>query len=187
MLAVPDLPSPFDLLLVFHGYAKIMICLLQLWWLLVVTGQLCVAIDMLDVLKNYPDLSSISSLIATSPAATKLLSSAQGFTFLAPSNNAIAVFNKQDRNFTVPGLLEAVVQYSLLQGVYSVLSFSATPVFAASNLNNLTLTNVTGGQVVELLADSRGKPTIITGNTTLTTTSSTVSNAHTPVVVPRKI
>lgn len=160
-----------------------MIYSLQLWWLLTTTLQLCVAIDILDVLKNYPDLRAISSLIATSPVAANLLSSAQDFTFLAPSNHAIAVFNEQDRNFTVPGLLEAIVQYSLLQGVYTVLSFSETPQFAATNLNNLTFANVTGGQVVELVADSRGNPTIITGNTTITTSSSTVSDASRTVVL----
>jgi hypothetical protein len=143
------------------------------WWLatLVSYGS---AISLLEVLQTYPQLSSLSSLVNGSSNVTALLASSNNFTFLAPSNDAISAFNSQNPG-TLNGSLLANVQYGLLKGGFPTLSISSTPQFIASNLSNATYANVTGGQVVELVLSSDGTPEVLTGNKTISTSTSTVS------------
>jgi hypothetical protein len=145
----------------------------SLWWLatLVSYGS---AISLLEVLQTYPQLSSLSSLVNGSSTATALLASSNNFTFLAPSNDAISAFNSQNPGVLNPSLL-ANVQYGLLKGGFPTLSISKTPQFIASNLSNATYANVTGGQAVELVLSSDGTPEVLTGNKTISTSTSTVS------------
>jgi hypothetical protein len=145
----------------------------SLWWLatLVSYGS---AITLLEVLQSNPQLSSLSALVNASSNATALLASSNNFTFLAPSNDAISSFNSQNPGVLNSSLL-ANVQYGLLKGGFPTLSFTNTPQFVPSNLTNATYANVTGGQVVELVLGSDGSPEIVTGNKTISTSTSSVS------------
>ena len=154
----------------------------DLWWfailllLLVAHGS---AITLLEVLQTYPQLSTLSSLVNASSNATSLLANATDFTFLAPSNSAIQSYNGANANNTLTGdLFEANLQYSLLQGGYSTLSFSNTSQFVTSHLTNTSYTNVTGGQVVDLVLDYYGTPSAVTGNKNTSTSTSAVCLDH---------
>ena len=142
-------------------------------WLVAFVAHGC-AITPLAVLQSYSELSTLYAYVNSSPNLTSLLSSPNNFTFLATSNTAISNFLFQNPNHLTADLLEATLQYSLLRGGYPTLSFSNTPQFVESNLVNASYTNVTGGQRVELLLDSSGKPQIVTGNKSISTSTSTV-------------
>lgn len=134
------------------------------------------AIALLQVLQQYPQLSSLNTLVNSSANATALLANSNNFTFLAPSNDAISKFNSQN-----PGVLNGTqlfpnVQYGLLKGVYPTLSITTTPQFVQSNLSDSTYANVTGGQAVELVLGSGGTPEILTGNQSISTSIGSVSS-----------
>ncbi|TVY35773.1 Fasciclin-like arabinogalactan protein, partial [Lachnellula occidentalis] len=131
------------------------------------------AITLLQVIQSYPDLSLLSTYISNSSSISSLLSSANNFTFLAPSNRAIDSFLTDNPNVLTEGLLEATIQYSLLRGGYPKLSFSDTPLFVASNLVNATYSNVTDGQAVELVLDGGGDPQAVSGNKSVSTAATT--------------
>jgi hypothetical protein len=135
------------------------------------------AITLLEVLQSNSQLSSLNSLVNASPNVTALLASSNNFTFLAPSNDAIAAFNSQNPG-VLNGSLLANVQYGLLKGGFPSLSFSNTPQFVPSNLVNASYANVTGGQTVELVLGSDGSPEIVTGNRSISTFISSVSPAQ---------
>ena len=151
----------------------------SLWWLitLVTHGS---AITPLQAIQSYPQLSTLQNYINASSNFTSLLSSANNFTFLAPSNDAFATFANQNQNITNKDLLEATLQYSLLQGGFPTLSFSKTPQFVASNLVNATYSNVTGGQRAELVLGSDGTPQVVTSNQSISTSNSTVCSKTPP-------
>ncbi|KAF8855939.1 FAS1 domain-containing protein [Acephala macrosclerotiorum] len=125
------------------------------------------AITLLQVLRSYSDLSSLSGYVNASANATALLANANNFTFLAASNAAIAKFATQNSNALAEDVLEATLEYALLKGGYPSLSFSQTPQFAATNLVNGSYANVTGGQAMELVLGSSGSLEVISGNKTL--------------------
>ena len=153
----------------------------SLWWLatLVSYGS---AISLLQVLQTYPQLSSLNVLVNASANATALLANSNNFTFLAPSNDAISKFNSQN-----PGTLNGTqilpnIQYGLLKGGYPTLSITNTPQFIQSNLSDPTYANVTGGQTVELVLGSDGTPEFITGNGSISTSTTPVSPQKIPLV-----
>ena len=134
------------------------------------------AITLLQVLQTYPQLSSLSAYINSSSTSITLLSTANNFTFLAPSNTAISKYLTQNPNVLTPDLLAATLQYSLLKGGYPSLSFTDTPNFVQSYLTNASYANVTGGQRVELLSTASvgGLAEMVTGNKTITSSPTAV-------------
>jgi uncharacterized surface protein with fasciclin (FAS1) repeats len=143
------------------------------WWLatLATHGS---AITLFDVLNTYPQLSTLKSYISASPNVTSFLQNANNFTFLAPSNDAITTFTSQTNSNLTEDVLQATLQYSLLQGGFPALSFTNASLFIASNLYNGSHANVTGGQRVELVAGSDGIPEVVTGNRSVSTATQTV-------------
>lgn len=133
------------------------------------------AITLLQVLESYSELASLASYVNSSEQATALLANANNFTFLAPSNAAIAKFTGNNPNVLTQDLLEATHEYSLLKGGYPSLSFTETPQFVSSNLVNGTYANVTGGQVVQLISNSDGQNQVLTGNKSISISSTAVS------------
>lgn len=131
--------------------------------------------SLLDVLQAYPELSTLQSYVNASSTATSLLANASDFTFLAPNNVAIENFINTNPNGLTDDLLQATLQYSLLQDGFPALSITNNSQFVVSDLNNASYTNVTSGQVVELLADSTGTPQAVTGNKSISTLTTTVS------------
>ena len=143
------------------------------WWLVALASHVC-SISLLGILQSYSELSTLESYINGTASLNGLLTNANNFTFLAPTNDAIGKYLTQSDNSTLStDLLQALVQYSLLKGGYPTLSFLNSPQFVSSNLVNGTYSNVTAGQAVELVS-SKGKPQIVTGNKNVSTISSAV-------------
>ncbi|KAL9112029.1 MAG: hypothetical protein Q9227_003649 [Pyrenula ochraceoflavens] len=143
----------------------------NLWWLLILATPVW-SIGLLDVLDSYPELSILWSYLNGTATKNNLLSKANNFTFLAPSNDAIQKLIYTSYNQTLStDTFQALTQYSLLQGGFPTLSFSDTPQFIPSNLKNATYANVTGGQAVELVKNSDGKSQVVTGNKNISTIS----------------
>jgi uncharacterized surface protein with fasciclin (FAS1) repeats len=155
---------------------------LNLFGLLLLPSQ-AAAQTILSVLGVQSDLSMLNSFIDSSPAISRLLSTANNFTFFAPSNAAINAW------LATPGTtslttdqVEALISYHLIHGTFSVATFSQVPIFANSNLNNVTFENVTSGQAVELLQTPTG-PSVISGNSTISTISKAVSLPYVGTII----
>ncbi|KAH8784330.1 FAS1 domain-containing protein, partial [Hyaloscypha finlandica] len=119
---------------------------------------------LLSVLQNHFELSTFNSYVNGSQKLTNLLSSADNVTLLAPSNAAFeAWLPKQAPNLT-EDQIEALLTYHLVHGVFPSVTFSDQPQFSKTFLNNITYTNVTGGQRAELSTGSSGNPEIVSGN-----------------------
>ncbi|KAG0651787.1 Fasciclin arabinogalactan [Hyphodiscus hymeniophilus] len=131
--------------------------------------------SIIPTLASYPDLSTLYSYINGSTKLFNLLNTAENFTFLAPTNDAIAQWIVSNGNNTpAADVIEAQLSYHLLNGSWPTVDFTAAPQFAATDLTNSTYNNVTifpGGQRVELVAGPGGDPEIISSNKTATTIS----------------
>jgi uncharacterized surface protein with fasciclin (FAS1) repeats len=135
-----------------------------------VSGQ-----TLLDVLSSNLELTTLHHYVNGSSSLTSLLSSLSGFTLLAPSNTAFSNL-LASRNETAISDTEMVelVQYHILNGHFPANSWSSEPQFVATYLTNPAYTNVTGGQVVELVSDSQGNPLILSWNKTVSTITTQV-------------
>jgi len=145
----------------------------SLCWLatLVVHGA---CITLLGVLQSQPDLSTFYSYVNASTNGSSLLGNANNFTLIAPSNNAIAALLASDPTALSKDVIDATLQYSLLDGGYPSLSFTNSSQFVTTNLNNATYANVTGGQRIELLLGPDGVPQVVSGNNSISRSPSTV-------------
>jgi len=86
------------------------------------------------------------------------LGNATNLTILAPNNqaiNALLANNQTSAALTAdPGLATALLYYHILNGTYYAANFTSAPQFIPTALTNKTYENVTGGQVVEIIANS---------------------------------
>jgi uncharacterized surface protein with fasciclin (FAS1) repeats len=107
--------------------------------------------NLTSVLAGNENLTSLVSLFSASPDIANALGSAQNITLLAPSNDALSALNSSGllSSSSQQGLVQALLNYHVLVGVFNSSSISETPVFPATLLNNTAFANVTGGQVVE--------------------------------------
>lgn len=81
---------------------------------------------------------------------------------MAPSNDAVNLaLNSSDSTALLAnqGALTALLQYHILNGSYMLDSFQNTSEFIATDLNNQTYSNVTGGQRVECRRAANGNVT----------------------------
>ncbi|KAF3351117.1 Histone H2B [Verticillium dahliae VDG2] len=112
-----------------------------------------------QLLSQTPELSTLNSLLATVPQVGQMLSTANGITILAPSNQAFDKFMRdhpdQAQMSNTPKAVTALLQYHVVMGMVMSKQLSAQPVFGQTLLN-APFANVTGGQRVELsLVDNR--------------------------------
>ncbi|EEY16070.1 beta-Ig-H3/fasciclin [Verticillium alfalfae VaMs.102] len=112
-----------------------------------------------QLLSQTPELSTLNSLLATVPQVGQMLSTANGITILAPSNQAFDKFMRdhpdQAQMSNNPQAVTALLQYHVVMGTVMSNQLSAQPVFGQTLLN-APFANVTGGQRVELsLVDNR--------------------------------
>jgi uncharacterized surface protein with fasciclin (FAS1) repeats len=107
--------------------------------------------NLTSVLAGNENLTSLVSLLSASPDLANSLGSAQNITLFAPSNDALSALNSSGllSSSSQEGLVQALLSYHVLVGVFNSSSISETPVFPATLLNNTAFANVTGGQVVE--------------------------------------
>lgn len=119
-----------------------------------------------QALNSSSQLTSLSGVLAL-PGLAQLvqgLSSAQNVTILAPSNEAFASIG----NATIQalsqneGLLTALLQYHVLNGTFLSSAITNQSAFVPTLLTNELFTNVTGGQVVEAVAND-GNVTFFSG------------------------
>lgn len=122
---------------------------------------------LLDTIKDIKELNTLNSIVSASKNLTALFNSVKDFTFLAPSDDALENwFAEGDGKNNVALLEKKLLRYHLLRGRITTEEFKEIPKFEHSFMNNTSFTNVTGGQVVELVKRN-GEPIIISGNRTL--------------------
>jgi hypothetical protein len=127
--------------------------------------QYASALSLLEVLVAEPDLSTLFSRVNSSAVLAPLLGAADDYTFFAPSNNAIDAFLQTQLNATSEAAFQALIQYSLVKKAFTEVTFTETPQFAKSNLVDAQYSNVTDGQVVELVLRD-GQAQVVSGNQT---------------------
>jgi uncharacterized surface protein with fasciclin (FAS1) repeats len=108
--------------------------------------------NLTTVLAGNENLSGLVTLLQSSPDIVSALSGAQNITLLAPSNDALGALNSSGilSSGSQEGLIQALLNYHVLVGVFNSSSITETPAFPATLLNNTAFANVTGGQVVEV-------------------------------------
>ena len=107
-------------------------------------------------LMSNANLTNLTSYVSLFPSLLSSLSMATNITILAPSNDAFAAFLNSSAGMAI-GLndttaIEAILSYHVLNGTYPASSIMSTPAFIPTMLNNPAYSNVTGGQVVEAVA-----------------------------------
>ncbi|KAF2235677.1 FAS1 domain-containing protein [Viridothelium virens] len=126
--------------------------------ILAAINQLVSSQNINEVLSQYSQLSSLTSIITNSSALFTQLEAANNFTFLAPSNDAIATWTRSPSSNTS---IDILLTYHLLTGSLllspPVKGWYNVSIFMSSALNDTRYTNVTGGQRVEFLFDGQAK------------------------------
>ena len=133
-------------------------------------GASCTAAQSLvSVLSGNPDLSNLTSALQEFPDLLSALNSASNITVLAPNNaafQALAATSAGKAAESDAGLLEAILEYHVINGTYPAASISSTGAFVPTLLTNTSYTNVTGGQRVEGISSSSGVTFISGGKAT---------------------
>ncbi|KAF8878020.1 FAS1 domain-containing protein [Gymnopilus junonius] len=120
--------------------------------------------SIVSVLQNQTQLSNLVTLLNSQPAVVSALTSATNITLLAPHNDAIMTFlNSPAGAAADSGTVAALLEYHVVNGAFKSTAFTTTPVFASTLLTNSSFTNVTGGQVVEAVAEQGGGVDIFSG------------------------
>jgi uncharacterized surface protein with fasciclin (FAS1) repeats len=97
-------------------------------------------------LAEHSELNDLVTQIKSFPRLYQALSSADNFTFIAPTNGALSTWLSTNRS---QDLLEATLTYHLLQGTYASTSLKDHPKIIPTALTNTSFTNVTAGQRVK--------------------------------------
>jgi uncharacterized surface protein with fasciclin (FAS1) repeats len=130
---------------------------------------------LISTLQEYSQLSTLNNYINGSTKLQHLFSSANNFTFLAPTNAAFYTWFL-NAGGQAQDVVEATLEYHLLNGSFPAASFGDVPQFAPTNLNNRSYENVTlspGSQRIEL-ATINGTQSVISSNRTISTISTRV-------------
>ncbi|KAA8571553.1 hypothetical protein EYC84_001551 [Monilinia fructicola] len=106
---------------------------------------------------NNATLSTLSMLLGQQPQLVRALSnSSSGITILAPSNAAFTKFLAVPENKAAAGktdVVAAILEYHVLNGTFPASKFTKEAQFVPTLLTNPTYTQVTGGQVVQVVLD----------------------------------
>lgn len=108
--------------------------------------------NLTTALAGNQNLSGLVTLLQGNPDLANALGGAQNITLLAPSNDALGALNSSGilSSGSQEGLIQALLNYHVLVGVFNSSSITETPAFPATLLNDTAFANVTGGQVVEV-------------------------------------
>lgn len=129
--------------------------------------------SLISALQGFFELSTFNNYVNSSSNLTKLLSSANNVTLLAPSNAAFEAWLPNQAPDLPKDQIEALLTYHLVNGVFASIEFSNQPQFSRTFLSNVSYTNVTGGQRVELVSSS-GRPEIVSYNQSVSSISTEV-------------
>jgi len=135
--------------------------------------------NLTTVLAGNENLSALVTLLQASPDIANALGGAQNITLLAPSNDAIGALNSSGilSSGGQEGLIQALLNYHVLVGVFNSSSITETPAFPATLLNDTAYANVTGGQVLEVRVED-DEVTAISGFKNNVTVTEAVSRYH---------
>ncbi|KAI9708946.1 MAG: hypothetical protein M1820_003640 [Bogoriella megaspora] len=114
---------------------------IELLTYLLLTALFANAQSVLDVLSSQPDLSRVTSLIAGFPQFSKRLNASFDFTFLAPSDDAIAVW--LNSSALSDGFIQATLEYHLVDATMPSADIVGQPNFYFTALNDTAYTNIT--------------------------------------------
>jgi len=108
--------------------------------------------NLTTALAGNQNLTGLVSLLQSNPDLATALGGASNITLLAPSNDALGALNSSGilSSGGQEGLIQALLNYHVLVGVFNSSSITETPAFPATLLNDTVFANVTGGQVVEV-------------------------------------
>ncbi|KAF2235953.1 beta-Ig-H3/fasciclin [Viridothelium virens] len=118
-----------------------------------------------SVLQGNSDLSTLTSTLQKFPSLLQSLGSASNITILAPTNEAFNALFATPAGMAAQnddGLLQAVLQYHVINGTYPASSIPSSGAFVPTLLTNSSYTNVTGGQRVEGISQN-GNVTFFSG------------------------
>lgn len=133
--------------------------------------------SIIPTLEGIPVLSKLFSFVNSSSNLYNLLHDSKNFTFLAPTNDAIAQWISTAYGNSTPSadIIDATLSYHILNGSWPTIDFTNEPQFVVTSLTNSSYSNVTivpGGQRVELINGPGGDPEILSDNKTVTTIAS---------------
>lgn len=107
--------------------------------------------SLVDAIGEYDNLSVLGELLSNHTEILDMLSDLSNITVLAPENEALEGL-LEDWDHSDVGLLTAILSYHVLNGTYFSDNVTDTPAFIPTLLSNETYTNVTDGQVVEVVS-----------------------------------
>lgn len=135
---------------------------------------------LLDTIRSIPELTVFNGLITGNKNLSSLFAVVKDFTLLAPSNEALT----QWVDASMPAnIVEATLRYHLLKQSLTTEQFSDESMFAPSYLESNAFTNITSGQVVELVVKN-GKEVVLSANGTESVI--TIRASHLPAMCSRK-
>ncbi|KAF3898027.1 Fasciclin-like arabinogalactan protein [Trichophyton interdigitale] len=118
-------------------------------------------------ISEMPELSEMSSFLNQTPEAKDVLDQQKNVTLLALENSAFRDFVGQgqgndNQSSSDPSLLRGIFSYQLVKGLHNSEQITTTPQFSPTELNDEGFTNVSSGQVVQLV-EKDGKDYAISG------------------------
>lgn len=125
---------------------------------------------------SSPELSQLAATLGFYPDLVAALADIPNITLLAPSDAAFEEFMNSSNAAALndTALIQAVLQYHVLNGTYYSDNVTETPSFIPTSLVNSSYTNVTGGQVVKAVLTD-GKVVFFSGLLTNSTVTQAVS------------
>jgi len=142
--------------------------------------------DLVALLGNTPELSSLLSAVSTFPEMVTALAAAENITILAPNNDAFTAFAamSQAQNVSREGLA-ALLSYHVINGSVPSTALSTTPALAPTYLGTFgeypSFKNLTTGdsQVIKAVIED-GKPYVYGGLGMKVSVQTTVSQLVLP-------
>ncbi|EME81087.1 uncharacterized protein MYCFIDRAFT_15011, partial [Pseudocercospora fijiensis CIRAD86] len=147
---------------------------------------------LVSVLESQPDLSTLLGALELIPDVTAAVAAACDITILAPTNDAFACIapDSDVGKALAAGDTEAItalISYHVLNGTYKSTDFAATPTFVHTLLTpsisiaGEAVTNVTGGQNVELILNGTSAEIISGGGAVSTVTEADIQVGRTTI------
>ncbi|KAI4211984.1 MAG: hypothetical protein LQ351_005324 [Letrouitia transgressa] len=119
----------------------------------------------LALLEQQQDLKIITSSIKRDPVLTKLYEEAKDVTIFLAVDSSFPDF--KDINtppFNDLGLVRAILQYTVLEGVYPTSSITTKAKYLSTKLTNSSYVNISRGKQVGKLVEENGKKSVTLGS-----------------------
>jgi len=123
--------------------------------------------DLNGLLQSQSNLSDFTTMLNQYPDVFKNISSMHDITLFAPSNEAMS---KVNYSILAPAFssgnvdfIRELLYYHVSPGLHPTSSFTGSFQFLSTLLNNVTYTNVTGGQVIAAVQQAGNVSVAVTG------------------------